>query len=59
VSDAAAVLDRILRLEEQLARVPAQSPLHRTLTAALHLEATAYRRALDVEQAAAAHKKRS
>jgi hypothetical protein len=51
---AAVALERITRLAEQLARTPAGG-LQRTLKAALRSEAGAYRKALDAEQATAAH----
>ena len=48
-------LERIMRLEKRLALAPPKSPLHRTLRAAVRVEATAYCQALDAEQAAAIH----
>jgi hypothetical protein len=48
-------LERIKRLEEQLARTPINSQQHRTLRAAIRLEAGAYRKSLDIEQASARH----
>ena len=48
-------LERIKRLEEQLARAPVNSQQHRTLRAAIRVEADAYRKSLDLEQASALH----
>jgi hypothetical protein len=45
-------VERIRQLEEKLARAPAKSALHRDLTKAIGIEATAHRVALDSEQAA-------
>jgi hypothetical protein len=52
---AAAALEKIKHIAEQLGRAPADGPLHRTLTASIRIEADAYRKALDVEQATATH----
>jgi hypothetical protein len=46
---------RILQLETQLATSPANSRRHRTLSAAIGIEADAYRKSLDTEQATARH----
>jgi hypothetical protein len=46
-------LERIRRLEEQLARQPARSSGRRELTEAVHIEADLYRKSLDEKQAAA------
>jgi hypothetical protein len=51
-------LERIKRLEEQRALAPVNGAQHRTLRAAIRLEAVAYRKTLDVEQAAAMHETR-
>jgi hypothetical protein len=48
-------LERITRLEEQLALVAINTEQHRTLRAAISVEARAYRRSLDFEQASARH----
>jgi hypothetical protein len=48
-------LERIKELEEQLALVPVNSRQRRTLSAAIRIEADAYRKSLDMEQAAATH----
>jgi hypothetical protein len=58
LTDAAAGLERIIHLEQRLARAPLQSRLHRALRAAVRIEAAAYCRALDAEQAAATHDKK-
>jgi hypothetical protein len=50
-----AELRRIGRLEEELARVPVNSARHRELTATIHIEAEAYRKSLDAQQARATH----
>jgi hypothetical protein len=55
VTEAEAGLERIVRLEEQLAPAPLNSRQGRTLRAAIRLEADAYRKSLDVEQAEATH----
>ena len=55
VTEAAAGLERIKHLEEQLASAPVNSRRHRTLSAAIREEAGAYRKSLDTEQAAATH----
>jgi hypothetical protein len=55
VTEAAAGLERITHLEEQLAFAPVNSGQHRTLRAAIRIEADAYRKSLDVEQATATH----
>jgi hypothetical protein len=44
-------LERITRLEEQLALVAINTEQHRTLRAAISVEARAYRKTLDFEQA--------
>jgi len=48
-------LERIKHLEEQLALAPVNSQQHRTLRAAIRVEAHAYRKSLDIEQASAVH----
>ena len=53
--DGDAGLERIKGLEEQLAPARANSRLHRELTEAIRIEADAYRKSLDVEQATATH----
>jgi len=57
LTDAAAGLERIIHLETRLAHAPLQSHLHGVLRAALRIEAAAYCRALDAEQAAVTHDK--
>jgi len=52
--DVDAGLDRIARLLKQLDRTPAEDPAHRALSAAMQVEADAYRKALDHAQVAAA-----
>ena len=54
-AEADAGLERIKHLEEQLVLAPANSPRRRTLTAAIRIEAHAYRKSLDAEQATATH----
>jgi hypothetical protein len=49
--DADAELGRIRVFEEELARVPVNSRRHRELTAAITVEAHAYCKSLDTEQA--------
>jgi hypothetical protein len=51
--DAYAGLERIKHLEEQLARASIDSPERRLLAAAIRIEAGAYRKSLDTNQAAA------
>jgi len=51
----AAGLDRLKHLEDELASVPARSRRARQLSAAIRVEADAYRKSLDVEQATATH----
>jgi len=55
VTEADAGLERIKHLEERLAPVPVNSRQHRTLVAAIRIEADAYRKSLDSEQATATH----
>jgi hypothetical protein len=55
VLEAEAGLERIKHLEVQLAAAPVNSLGHRTLSAAIRIEADAYRKSLDVEQAEATH----
>ena len=50
--DADAGLERIKMLEELLAASPANSLERRRLTDVIRIEATAYRKSLDVDQAA-------
>jgi hypothetical protein len=52
-TDAAA--ERISKLEEELALAPMSSRHRRVLTTAIRIEAGAYRKALDGEQASATH----
>jgi hypothetical protein len=59
VVDAHAGLERIKTLERQLAAAPIKSLRHRTLTAAIRIEADAYRKYLDFEQATATHDTKS
>ena len=51
----AAGLERIKHLEEQLVPVPVNSRQHRTLRAAIRIEAYAYCKSLDIARAAAMH----
>lgn len=53
--ESAAGLDRLKHLEGELASVPARSRRARQLRAAIQVEADAYRKSLDVEQATATH----
>jgi hypothetical protein len=46
---------RIANLETEKALVPVNSLRHRALSRAIRIEASTYRKALDVEQAAATH----
>jgi hypothetical protein len=55
VSDA---LVRITRLEEQLALVAINTEQHRTLRAAIRVEARAYRKCLDYEQTGGRHQEK-
>src|SRR4029450_3096015 len=55
VTEAGAGLERIKHLEEQLAPAPVNSRQHRALRAAIRIEAVAYRKSLDTEQATAPH----
>ena len=55
LTSGSAELERIRHLEQQLARAPVDSRKHRTLTAAIRIEARAYRKSLDAEQAARPH----
>jgi hypothetical protein len=48
-------LERIKHLAEQLAPAPVNSRRCRTLSAAIRIEADAYRKSLDTEQATATH----
>jgi hypothetical protein len=48
-------LELIRHLAEQVAAAPAHSRQHRTLSAEIRVEAAAYRKSLDTEQAAATH----
>jgi hypothetical protein len=52
---AAAGLERIKDLAEQLAPVPVNSRQHDRLRAAIRGEAAVYRKSLDIEQATATH----
>ena len=51
VIDAEAGLARIAHLGEQLALAPVNSRQHRRLSAAMRIEAHAYRKSLDLKQA--------
>jgi hypothetical protein len=53
VPDADAGLERIKRLEEQLARKPGRGTGHRAIAQAVRIEADLYRKSLDARQAAA------
>jgi hypothetical protein len=53
VTGADAILERIKRLEAQLAAAPVKRGQHRALSAAIRIEADAYRKSLDAEQAKA------
>jgi hypothetical protein len=53
--DAAAGLERLKDLEDQLALAPRHSRQRRTLVMAIRVEADAYRKSLDLEQAMATH----
>ena len=55
VTEAAAGLERLKHLEEQLAPMPVNGRRHRALRAAIRIEADAYRKSLDTEQATAMH----
>jgi len=55
ILESGAGLDRLKHLENELASVPARSRRARQLSAAIRVEADAYRKSLDVEQATAAH----
>jgi hypothetical protein len=55
VTEAENRLERIKYLEEQLAPTPVSSRQHRRLSAAIRIEADAYRKSLDLEQATARH----
>jgi hypothetical protein len=48
-------LERIKHLAEQVAAAPAHSRQHCRLRAAIRVEAAAYRKSLDIEQATATH----
>jgi hypothetical protein len=50
-------LERVLELETQLARTPVISRRRLTLTKAIGIAATAYRKGLDAEQATAMHER--
>jgi len=53
--EAAAGLERLKHLEGQLALAPRRSRQRRTLVTAIRVEADAYRKSLDLEQAMAVH----
>jgi hypothetical protein len=55
VIEADAGLERIKHLVEELAPAPVNSHQHRALSAAIRVEADAYRKSLDTEQAMATH----
>jgi hypothetical protein len=48
-------LERITHLSQQVAEAPTNSRQHQRLRAAIRVEAGAYRKSLDTEQAAATH----
>jgi hypothetical protein len=50
-SDSEDAVERIRLLEETLARTPVGSGMRRSLAKAIRMQADAYRKALDVEQA--------
>jgi hypothetical protein len=54
-TDTDARLERIKRLSEQVATAPVHSRRRHTLRAAIRVEADAYRKSLDTEQATATH----
>ena len=58
VLEAEAGLERLVRLEKELALVPVNSRRHRALSAGIRIEAVAYRKILDIEQASANHDRR-
>ena len=53
--DAEAGLERIKHFQEQLTHAPVNSRQRRELTEAIRIEADAYRKSLDTEQATATH----
>jgi hypothetical protein len=55
VTEADAGLERIKHLAQQLAPAPVNSHQHRRLSAAIRVEADAYRKSLDADQATATH----
>jgi hypothetical protein len=55
VAQTEAGLERIKKLEEQLAPTPMNSPRRRAIRAAIRIEAGIYRKSLDAEQATATH----
>jgi hypothetical protein len=55
VTEADARLERIKHLQGQLAPAPVNSRQRRKLRVAIRIEADAYRKSLDTEQAAATH----
>lgn len=55
VPETDAGIERLLHLEEQLARAPVNSRRHHALRAGIRIETDAYRKSLDIEQAAATH----
>lgn len=58
MSDLSVRLERIIHLENRLARTRVKSRLHVALRAAVRSEAVAYCRSLDAERAAATHDKK-
>jgi hypothetical protein len=54
-TDTDARLERIRHLSDQVATAPVHSRRRHTLRAAIRVEAAAYRKSLDTEQAAATH----
>jgi hypothetical protein len=57
-SDVYAGLERIKHLEVEFVRTRVHSRRHRELAAAIRIEAVAYRKSLDTDQAAAIHDSR-
>jgi hypothetical protein len=55
IVEADAGLGRLTRLEKQLAFAPVNSRQYRTVSALIRIEADAYRKSLDTEQATATH----
>lgn len=55
ITKVAATLERIVDLETQLAAAPVHGRRRHGLRAAIRIEADAYRKSLDIEQASATH----